>query len=88
MLLISEGILKSDKVYDYANILAVRTSSLLESEYATYFDCKEYITEAQYIDMLMTTSDGRKAQIVNFNINYVDDRFAKVLVKYLSRAII
>ena len=85
--LISEGILKSDKVYDYANILAVRTSSLLESEYATYFDCKEYITEAQYIDMLMTTSDGRKAQIINFNINYVDDRFAKVLVKLLSRAL-
>ena len=35
----------------------------------------------------MTTSDGRKAQIINFNINYVDDRFAKVLVKLLSKAI-
>ena len=61
--LISEGILKSDKVYDYANILAVRTSSLLEGEYASYFDCKEYITEREYIDRLMTTQDGRKAQI-------------------------
>lgn len=85
--LISEGILKSDKVYDYANILAVRTSSLLEGEYASYFDCKEYITEREYIDRLMTTQDGRKAQIVNFNINYVDDRFAKVLVKLLSKTL-
>lgn len=85
--LISEGILKSDKVYDYANILAVRTSSLLEGKYSTYFDCHEYMTEAEYISRLMTTSDGRKAQIVNFNINYVDDRFAKVLVKLLSKAI-
>ena len=85
--LISEGILKSDKVYDYANILAVRTSSLLEGKYSTYFDCHEYMTEAEYISRLMNTSDGRKAQIVNFNINYVDDRFAKVLVKLLSKAI-
>ena len=35
----------------------------------------------------MTTTSGRKAQIVNFNINYVDDRFAKVLVKLLSKAL-
>lgn len=85
--LISEGILKSDKVYDYANILAVRTSSLLEGKYSTYFDCHEYMNEAEYISNIMTTSDGRKAQIVNFNINYVDDRFAKVLVKLLAKSI-
>ena len=83
--LISEGILKSDRVYDYANVLAVRTRSLIEGPYNTYFDCKEYVSEDQYIERLMTTSDGRKAQIVNFNINYVDDRFAKVLVKLLSK---
>lgn len=83
--LISEGILKSDKVYDYANILAVRTSSLIEGQYSSYFDCREYMTEEEYIRRLMTTSDGRKAQILNFNINYVDDRFAKVLVKVLSK---
>ena len=85
--LISEGILKSDKVYDYANILAVRTSSLIEGQYSSYFDCKEYITEEEYVNRLMTTSDGRKAQILNFNINYVDDRFAKVLVKLLSKTL-
>ncbi len=83
--LISEGILKSDRVYDYANVLAVRTRSLIEGPYNTYFDCREYMTEDQYIEKLMTTSTGRKAQIVNFNINYVDDRFAKILVKLLSK---
>lgn len=83
--LISEGILKSDRVYDYANILAVRTRSLIEGPYNTYFDCKEYMTEEQYINKLMTADNGKKAQIVNFNINYVDDRFAKVLVKLVSK---
>lgn len=85
--LISEGILKSDRVYDYANILSVRTNALLEGEYKDYFNCTEYITEEEYIRRLMTTGDGRKAQIVNFNINYVDDRFAKVLVKIMSKTI-
>ena len=83
--LISEGILKSDRVYDYANVLAVRTRSLIEGPYKMYFDCREYMTEEQYINQLMTASDGRKAQIINFNINYVDDRFAKILVKLLSK---
>ena len=85
--LISEGILKSDKVYDYANVLAVRTRSLIEGPYNVYFQCKEYMTEDQYIDKLMTTTDGKKAQLINFNINYVDDRFAKILVKLISKSL-
>ena len=85
--LISEGILKSDKVYDYANVLAVRTRSLIEGPYNTYFNCTEYMTEEEYIKRLMTTGDGKRAQIVNFNINYVDDRFAKILVKLISKAL-
>ena len=35
--LISEGILKSDKVFDYANVLSVRLHSLVNSDYADYF---------------------------------------------------
>ena len=85
--LISEGILKSDKVYDYANVLAVRTASLLNGPYKSYFDCKTYMTKEEYLSELMRTNDGHKAQIVNFNINYVDDRFAKTIVKSLSKII-
>ena len=85
--LISEGILKSDKVFDYANILSVRCAALLEGEYAKYFDCKQYMTEEDYINRLMMMPDGKKAQIINFNINDVDDRFAKTLVKVISKII-
>ena len=35
--------------------------------------------------MLLTSRTGNKAQVINFNINYVDDRFAKGLVKIYSR---
>lgn len=83
--LISEGILKSDKVYDDANVLKVRLHSLLNSNKSIYFDVPEYITKQQYIRNLITAPNGRKAQIINFNINSVDDRFAKVITKIYSK---
>lgn len=83
--LISEGVLKSDKVYDEANVLKVRLHSLLNSQQSTYFDYPEYITKEQYIRSLITAPNGRKAQIINFNINYVDDRLAKTITKIYSK---
>lgn len=83
--LISEGVLKSDKVYDDANVLKVRLHSLYNSNKSIYFDVPEYITKQQYIRSLITAPNGRKAQIINFNINSVDDRFAKVITKIYSK---
>jgi len=83
--LISEGVLKSEKVYDDVNVLKVRLHSLVNSEYNVYFNYPEYISKEQYIKRLMTSIDGKKAQIINFNINYVDDRLAKVITKIYSK---
>ncbi len=83
--LISEGVLKSDKVFDYANVLSVRLHTLINSEYADFFDYKDMIDRRSYIAKLLTTADGKKAQIVNFNINYVNDRMAKTLTKIISK---
>lgn len=83
--LISEGILKSDKIYDLNNILKVRLESIINSNYSQYFDIDEYITKEEYIKKLFTTKNGEKAQIINFNLNYIDERFAKVLTKVFSK---
>lgn len=84
--LISEGILKSEKVYDNANVLNVRLHTLANSESSIYFDYPQYVDRIDYIKNLMIDkSSGRKCQIVNFNINYIDDRLAKVITKILSR---
>ena len=83
--LISEGVLNSEKIYDETNILKVRLHSLVNSDENTYFDYPEYITKEEYIRSLMVVNGNRKAQIINFNINYVDDRFAKVLTKIYSK---
>ena len=83
--LISEGVLKSEKVYDESNILKVRLHSLVNSGYSKYFEYDKYVTQDEYIKELITATNGKKAQIINFNINYVDDRFAKNLVKIYSK---
>lgn len=83
--LISEGVLTSEKVFDYANVLKIRLNTLMNSDYARFFDYTNFVTVEGYIKELLTTANGRKAQIINFNINYVDDRFAKNLVKIYSK---
>ena len=83
--LISEGILKSDKVYDMNNILKVRLDNILNGDYGKYFEYDEYITREEYIKRLYTNSNDEAVQIVNFNLNYVDERFAKTLTKIFSK---
>ena len=83
--LINEGILKSSKVFDYANILSVRLHTLVNSDYREYFSYPNFVDKRQFVESLMRTSDGQKCQIINFNINYVDDRMAKVITKIVSR---
>ena len=83
--LISEGIYSSSRIFDYANILKTRLNSLINSDYVNYFICDEFMDRTLYIKGLLSTSNGIKCQIVNFNINYIDDRFAKVIVKIYSK---
>ena len=82
--LISEGMLKSEKVYDRNNLLKVRIHNLIESEYKSYFEYPEYIDKESFIASLII-KNAHKSQLINFNINYVDDRFAKTIVKILSK---
>ncbi len=83
--LISEGILKSQKVYDEYNVLKVRLHSLVTGNYKEYFNYGNFISKEQYIKDLLSAPHDRKAQIINFNINYIDDRFAKTITKIYSK---
>ena len=84
--LISEGMLKSDKVFDMANVLSVRLHTLATGENSVYFSYPEYVTRDEYLKrLIINNKTNTRCQIVNFNINYVDDRLAKCFTKILSR---
>ncbi len=83
--LISEGVFTSEKVFDEVNVLKVRLHTLVNSESKNYFEYDHFVDRTGYIRELLTANNGKKAQIINFNINYVDDRLAKTIVKIYSK---
>lgn len=84
--LIDEGVWKSEETYDSVNFLKIRLQNLIKSDYSQYFDLN-YVSKVDFINNLFRQYDGTKAQIVNFNISYIDDRFAKTITKIYSKLI-
>ncbi len=82
--LISEGLLRNEKTYSDAIALKVRLHSILISENAKYFSFPSYITLENYIASLVS-SNGAKAQIINFNLEEIEDGIAKVITKVITR---
>src|SRR5574344_68857 len=82
--LISEGLLKNEQLYAESIKLKVRLHSLIISENSKFFDYPEYVTVENYIASLVTVN-GKKAQIINFNLDDVDDSFAKTITKIYAR---
>lgn len=84
--LISEGWLRNENTYGDAVTIKVRLHALIVGEYAKFFDVPDYISLESYLSSLLI-SNGRKYQMVNFNLDDVDDDFAKVITKIYSRLI-
>lgn len=84
--LISEGWLRNENTYSDAVTIRVRLHALITGPCAKYFQCRNYMSLTQFISFLIMTSDGKhKCQVVNFNLDDVDDSFAKSVTKIFSR---
>ena len=84
--LITDGILNNPKSYGDGITLKVRLHSIVNSENARFFDYKSsaYFGLEKYIATLVS-KDGKRSQIINFNLEDVDDSLAKVITKIYSR---
>lgn len=83
--LISEGVLKSDKVFEKNNSLKVRLGNIINSDDHYFFEYEDFVTRGAYIKRMFIDKNGEKAQIVNYNLNYIDERLAKVFTKIYSK---
>lgn len=81
--LISEGVLKSDKMYDEYNQLKARLQQIINSDYKQFFNVSEFVSKGEFVRNLF--SGSRSCQIINFNLNYIDERFARKLTKIYSK---
>ena len=83
--LISEGFQHNQNLHDDAVILKVRLNSIINSKLSNFFS-SEYMPLGNYISSLVANG-AKKAQIININLEDVDDIYAKVFVKIISRMI-
>lgn len=84
--LISDGILNNPKTYSDGITLKVRLHSIVNSENARFFDYNKtnFVSLEKYVASLVA-KDGKRAQIINFNLEDIDDSLAKVITKIYSR---
>ena len=86
--LISEGLLLNEKSYGEAIALKVKLHTLNNSSNKKFFEVNQFMTLDQYISSLILFDSSRRAQIINFVFDEIDDRLAKSLVKIFSRMVL
>ena len=82
--LYSERYLLNEAMYDSAMSLKVRLHDLATRQNSAFFCDDGYTTVDEYIKRIQI-SGNKKCQIVNFNLEDVDDRFARSIVKIFGR---
>lgn len=83
--IVSEGSLTSKSVNEKLNVLKTRLYSIITSEKRKYFEFDSFISEEEYVKSIFTTHNGKNAQIVDVSFHDIDDRFAKIIAKILSK---
>ncbi len=83
--LISEGLLLNEKSYAEGIALKVKLHTLNNSSNAKFFSYPSYCNTAQFISNIILINNNKRAQIINFVLEDIDDRFAKAIVKVYSR---
>ena len=78
--LISEGSINSEEAYKQNNILKTRLQSIINSEEKDIFDFEYYVSKDEFVQEMF-----KDTQLVNVNLSYLDDRFAKVMTKLYSK---
>lgn len=82
--LISEGFNQNKNMHDDAQILKVRLNTILHNGIADFFNGKEYVSSSNFITRLVSSNE-KKCQIININLESLDDSYAKAIVKIYSR---
>ncbi len=83
--LISEGLLLNEKTSSDAMALKVKLHTINNSSYKKIFDYPKFCSIYDFISELIMIGSTKRAQIINFVLEGIDDRFAKALVKVYCR---
>ncbi|MCI6266606.1 MAG: DUF87 domain-containing protein [Erysipelotrichaceae bacterium] len=83
--LISEGLLLNEKTSSEAMALKVKLHTINNSSYKSIFNYGKFCNASEFITDIIMAGQSKRAQIINFVLEEIDDRFAKALVKVYCR---
>lgn len=82
--LVSDNWLNNPETYSDAIAIKVRLHEFVVGDNSKFFNYPQFVTKEQYLSSLLI-NNGKKNQIVNFNLEDIDDQFAKTITKIYSR---
>ena len=83
--LISEGLLLNEKSYSEAMALKVRLHTFNNSSYKKMFEYDKFVSISEFLMDIIMVGQNKRAQIINFVLEDIDDRLAKAIVKVYCR---
>lgn len=84
--LINEGALINEAVFERSNVLKSRLQSIISSEKINYFQFNEYLSKNDFVEQFFSTGpNGENVQLVDVNLSFIDDKFAKSLTKIFTK---
>lgn len=84
--LISEGWLKNRNTSAEAVSLSIKLRTFITSEFSRFFNSDKAVTSRAFLASLISKND-EKCQVVNINLSVMDDSYAKIILKIISRII-
>ena len=83
--IVSEGAVLSENIYEKMNRLKTSLHSIINSDLKSIFDYKGNFDRNGYVKNLFLTPTNEFVQFIDVDFNGIDDRFAKIIIKILSK---
>ncbi len=83
--LVSEGSMLNANIFEKMNKLKTSLHSIINSNLKDFFEFDENVGRSEYVKRLFLTPTNELVQLIDVDFNGIDDRFAKILIKILSK---
>ena len=83
--IVSEGGLNNAGIYEKLNKVKTQLHGIINSDQRKFFEYPEFVSRETFIKKIFTAPNEENVQLVDVDLNGIDDRFAKVLIKIFSK---
>ncbi len=83
--IVSEGAMINENIFEKMNKLKTSLHSIINSDLRKFFEYEGNVDRNTYVKSLFLTPVNDNVQFVDVDFNGIDDRFAKIIIKIMSK---